>query len=149
MINLKNFNSNLFKIYKKHYKNIGIYYTGYITIKKIDDYKSICSVNPLYLQVNHANEYILEKNGKKYLIFDSTDENKEVLKKYNEGWDGTKNKIKAINDNKENDYGKNYIKIKFNSDDDLSLNKPLNFHAMIILVRSVFEEDGKLYTQVF
>ena len=79
MINLKNFNSNLFKIYKKHYKNIGIYYTGYITIKKIDDYKSICSVNPLYLQVNHANEYILEKNGKKYLIFDSTDENKEVL----------------------------------------------------------------------
>ena len=117
--------------------------------KKIDDYKSIYSVNPLYLQVNHANEYILEKNGKKYLIFDSTDENKEVLKKYNEGWDGTKNKIKAINDNKENDYGKNYIKIKFNSDDDLSLNKPLNFHAMIILVRSVFEEDGKLYTQVF
>ena len=149
MINLKNFNSNLFKIYKKHYKNIGIYYTGYITIKKIDDYKSIYSVNPLYLQVNHANEHILEKNGKKYLIFDSTDENKEVLKKYNEGWDGTKNKIKAINDNKENDYGKNYIKIKFNSDDDLSLNKPLNFHAMIILVRSVFEEDGKLYTQVF
>ena len=50
---------------------------------------------------------------------------------------------------KKNDYGKNYIKIKFNSDDDLSLNKPLNFHAMIILVRSVFEEDGKLYTQVF
>ena len=149
MINLKNFNSNLFKIYKKHYKNIGIYYIGYITIKKIDDYKSIYSVNPLYLQVNHANEYIFEKNGKKYLIFDSTDENKEVLKKYNEGWDGTKNKIKAINDNKENDYGKNYIKIKFNSDDDLSLNKPLNFHAMIILVRSVFEEDGKLYTQVF
>ena len=148
MINLKNFNSNLFKIYKKHYKNIGIYYIGYITIKKIDDYKSIYSVNPLYLQVNHANEYILEKNGKKYLIFDSTDENKEVLKKYNEGWDGTKNKIKAINDNKENDYGKNYIKIKFNSDDDLSLNKPLNFHAMITLVRSVFEEDGKLYTQV-
>ena len=149
MINLKNFNSNLFKIYKKHYKNIGIYYIGYITIKKIDDYKSIYSVNPLYLQVNHANEYILEKNGKKYLIFYSSDENKEVLKKYNEGWDGTKNKIKAINDNKENDYGKNYIKIKFNSDDDLSLNKPLNFHAMIILVRSVFEEDGKLYTQVF
>ena len=41
------------------------------------------------------------------------------------------------------------MKIKFNSDDDLPLNKLLKFHAMIILVRSVFEEDGKLYTQVF
>ena len=57
--------------------------------------------------------------------------------------------MKAINNNKENDYGKNYMKIKFNSDDDLPLNKLLKFHAMIILVRSVFEEDGKLYTQVF
>ena len=42
------------------------------------------------------------------------------------------------------------MKIKFNSDDDdLSLNKPLRFHAMNILIRSVFEEDGKRYPQVF
>ena len=40
-------------------------------------------------------------------------------------------------------------KIKFNSDDDLSLNKPLKFHAMTIIIRSVFEEGGKLYPQVF
>ena len=43
---------------------------------------------------------------------------------------------------------KDYIKIKFNSDDDLPLNKPLKFHAMTIIIRSVFE-DGKLYPQVF
>ena len=61
MINLKHFNSNLLKIDKKHYKNIDIYYIGYITIKKNDDYESIYSVNPLYLQVNHANGYIEEK----------------------------------------------------------------------------------------
>ena len=61
MINLKHFNSNLLKIDKKHYKNSDIYYIGYITIKKSDDYESIYSVNPLYLQVNHANEYIEEK----------------------------------------------------------------------------------------
>ena len=61
MINLKHFNSNLLKIDKKHYKNIDIYYIGYITIKKSDDYESIYSVNPLYLQVNHANGYIEEK----------------------------------------------------------------------------------------
>ena len=41
------------------------------------------------------------------------------------------------------------MKIKFNSDDDLSLNKPLKFHNMTISIRSVFEEDGKLYPQLF
>ena len=49
----------------------------------------------------------------------------------------------------ENDYGKDYMKIKFNSDDDLPLNKPLKFHAVTIIIGSVFEEHGKLYPQVF
>ena len=139
----------MLKIDKKSYKNIDIYYIGYITIKKIDDYESIYSVNPLYLRINHASGYIEEKNGNKYLIFDSVDENKEVLKKYADVWDGIKNKIKAINGGKENEYGKDYIKIKFDSDDDLALNKPLKFHAMTIIIRSVSEEDGKLYPQLF
>ena len=82
MINLKNFDSNLLKTDKKHYKGINIYYIGYIAIKKIDDCENIHSVNPLYLLVNHTNGYIEEKNGKKYLIFnDSVDENKELPKK--------------------------------------------------------------------
>ena len=41
------------------------------------------------------------------------------------------------------------MEIKFNCDDDLPLNKPLKFHAMTINIRSVFEEDGKLYPQLF
>ena len=41
------------------------------------------------------------------------------------------------------------MKIKFNSDDDLPLNKSLRFHAMAIIIRSVFEEGGKLYPQAF
>ena len=41
------------------------------------------------------------------------------------------------------------MKIKFNSDDDLPLNKSLKFCLMTITIRSVFEEDGKLYPQVF
>ena len=61
MINLKKFQPNLLKIDRKSYKNIGIYNIGYITIKKIDDYENIYSVNPLYLNVNHANGYIEEK----------------------------------------------------------------------------------------
>ena len=41
------------------------------------------------------------------------------------------------------------MKIKFNSDDYLPLNKPLKFHVMTIIIRSVIEEDGKLYPQLF
>ena len=102
----------------------------------------------MYLLVNHANGYIEEKGVNKYLIFDSTDENKELLKKYNDVFNGIRNKIKKISGD-ECDYEKDYMKIKFNSDDDLPLNKPLEFHLMTINIRSVFEEDGKLYPQVF
>ena len=88
MINLKNFEANLLKINKKHYKGIDIYCIGYITIKKIDDCKYIHSRNPLHLLVNHASVYIEEKNGNKYLIFnDSINENKELLIKYADVWD--------------------------------------------------------------
>ena len=80
MINSKNFDPILLKIDRKSYKNIGIYKIGYITIKKIDNCENIYSVNSLHLLVNHANGYIEEKNGNKYLIFDSTDEYKELLK---------------------------------------------------------------------
>ena len=135
IIDLKDFEAKLLKINKKLYKNIDVYYIGYITIKKIDDYESIYSVNSLYLRIGHPSGYIEEKNGNKYLIFDSVDENKGVLKKYADVWDGIKNKIKAINGDKENDYGKDYMKIKFNSDDDLPLNKLLNFHLMTIIIR--------------
>ena len=80
MINIKNFDPNLLKIDRKSYKGIGIYNIEYITIKKIDDCENIYSVNPLYLIVNHANGYIEEKGVNRYLIFDSPDENKELLK---------------------------------------------------------------------
>ena len=67
IIDLKKFDARLLKVDKKSYKNIDIYYIGYITIKKIDDYESIYSVNPLYLRIDHANGYIEENNGNKYL----------------------------------------------------------------------------------
>ena len=148
IVDLKDFDEKFLKIGKKSYKNIDIYYIGYITILKIDDYESIYSVNPFYLRIDHAGEYIEEENGNKYLIFDSVDENKEVLKKYADVWDGIKNKIKAINGD-ERDYGKDYMKIKLNSVDGLPLNKLLKFHIMTIIIRCVFSEDGKLYPQLF
>ena len=79
------------------------------------------------------------------MIFgDSVNENKGLLKKYIDFWDGIKNEIKAINGGEENHYRKDYMKIKFNSDDDLPLNKPLKFHEMTIIIRSVFE-GGKVF----
>ena len=87
----------------------------------------IFSVNPLYLITLHASGYIEEKGVNKYLVFDSTDENKQLLKKYNDFFNGIQNKIKKISDD-ECDYEKDYMKIKFNSDVDLPLKKALKFH---------------------
>ena len=77
---LKNFDAEFIKIDKKSDKNIDIYYIGYRPFIKIGDYWSNFTVNPLYLDIAHASGYIEEKNEDKYLIFDSNDENKEVLK---------------------------------------------------------------------
>ena len=148
MTDIKIFDSQLLKIDKKSYKNIGIYNIGYITIKKIDDYENIYSVNPLYLTISHASGYIEEKEMNKYLVFDSTNENKELLKKHNDVFNGIRNKIKKVSGD-ECVYEKDYMRIKLNSDDDLPLNKQLNFHNIIITIRSLFEEDGTLYPQVF
>ena len=63
-------------------------------------------------------------------------------------WDGIKNKIKTINGDKEAEYGKDFINIKLDADDDLLLSKPLKLHMLTIIARSVFEEDGKFYLQV-
>ena len=149
VINIEDFDSGLLKIDKKSFKNIDIYYIGNITIKKIDDCDNIHSVNPLYLIIGKVDGFIEEKNGSKYLVFDFTDKNKEVLAKYTEIWDGIKNEIETINGGKEGEYGKDFMKIKFDIDYNLPLNKQLKMHMLTIVVRSVFQEDGKFYPQIY
>ena len=151
IINIEDFNPGLLKINKKSYKNIDICYTGYITVKDISDCGSINSANPLYFIVGKADGHIEEKNGNKYLVFDSAYKNKEVLKKYSELWDKIKNLIKTM-DGKPSEYGKDLMKIKFSLNDNMPLNKTLKLHNLVfirVVVRSVFEEDGKYYPQVF
>ena len=114
--------------------------------KKIDDY-DIDSVNPLYLIANTAHGHIEEKNGNRYLVFDSTDKNKKVLSKYAELWDGVKNLIEKIDD-KPDKYVKDFMKIRFESNDDLPLNKLSKFHVLTLIVRCIFKED-KYYLQLF
>ena len=106
-------------------------------------------VNPLYLITGEVDGHIEEKSESKYLVFDSTDESKEVLTKYIELWDRIKTEIETINGGKEGKYGKGFIKIKFKTDDNLPLNKPLKLRILTIVVRSVFAEDDKLCPKTY
>ena len=87
----------MLKIDKKAYNEIDIYYIGYVTIKKIADYNDINGVNPLYLMIDEMIGHFEEKNENKYLALDDIDENKEVLKKYEEAWEDIKKEIVTIN----------------------------------------------------
>ena len=82
------------------------------------------------------------------MIFDNADKNKELLEKYDDVFSGIMSKIKKVDDDWL-EYSKGYKKVKFNSDDNLSLNKPLKFYQMTITIRCVFRENNKLYPKVF
>ena len=107
-INLKDFDARLLKGDKKDYKEIDIYYIGYVTVKKIVNCNNINSVNPLYLMINEMIGHFEEKNENKYLVLDDVDENKEVSKKYNEVWEGVKKEIEVINVGERVKYGKDF-----------------------------------------
>ena len=77
-----------------------------------------------------------KKNGNKYLVLDDVDENKEVLKKYEEVWEGIKKEIGTINGGKKTEYGKDLKKIRLESNDDFPL-KPIKLRLLTIIIRSV------------
>ena len=142
IINRKDFHSNLLRIDKEQYKDIDIYYIGYITVKKFSDCENINSVNPFYLVIYSATEYFKEKNDEKYLILHSTE-------KYEEVFSGIKKEIETINGGKGLIYEKNYARIGVNTDDDVSLNKTLKFPTLTIIIRCEFQEVEKLYPQIY
>ena len=139
MINIKYFDPSLIKIDKKSYKNIGIYHIGYVTTKSISDCENINSVNPLDIISGDVDEYIKKSNGNKYSTFSSTDKNNKVLEKYAKLLDEIKYHIQTMNAGKSGKYDKDCMKIKLNSDDDLTLNKILKLHMLTIIARFVFE----------
>ena len=136
----------MLKLDKKTFEGINIYYMGYVTKK---EECKINSVNPLFLFIYKIDSFIEEKEGNKYLNIALTDNNDEVLKKYIEVLSGIKGGIEKINNNKSGEYKKDYMKIKFDSDDKLPLNKQLKLLSVTIVLRSVFEDDGKYYPQAF
>ena len=122
---------------------LGIYYIGYVTKKP--EWNVNC-VNPLYLMINRIDGVIEEKNSDKYLNIADTDKSSEVLKKYSEVWSGIKDCIGKISDH-EGEYDEDFMKIKLKLDDDIPLNKQLNFLSITVIIKNIFEKDGNYYPQ--
>ena len=110
--------------------------------------KNLNSLYSLYLVFNNLDIYIEKSGGNRYLIFASTEKNKLTLENYTEVWDEIKEQIELISGNKVTKYGKDFMKIRFKTNDDLPLNKIINIRVYLIIVSSIFKEDGEYYPQV-
>ena len=111
-------------------------------IKNFSDCENIHSVNPLYLIIHSAAGHFKEKNGEKYLIVDSTE-------KYEKVFSGIRSEIKTLTGEKELFYEKNYARIRVDTDKDLPLNKQLKFPTLTTIIRCVFQQGEKLYSQIY
>ena len=108
----------------------------------------------MYLIINEMISHfecnsVEEKNENKYLVLDEIDENKKVLNKYKVVWEGIKKEIENINSGEKIEYGKDFKKIRFESNDDLPLSKPIKLQLLTIIIRSVFSENRKFYPKLF
>ena len=145
LINIKNFNNNILKPDKKDVLGNDVYYIGYITK---NTQWHVFSVNPLYLMINKIKGHFEAVDGDKYLIISS--ENGDIMQKYQEAFDGIKEIIKKINDyGQPIKYDDNYMKIKFNTDDNIPLSKVIYFPTITIIIRSITKKDDKYYPQLF
>ena len=83
------------------------------------------------------------------IILDDANENQQVSQKYEEVWDKIKKEIETINGGKKIEYEKDYKKIRFQSNDNLSLNKTIKILLLAITIRCVISKDGKFYPHFF
>ena len=148
MINIKDFDPNSLSINQITFeKNVDC------IIYEIEYFKNFDSASSLYFIFNNVDAYIEynlnEDNSEtKYLVFPFADKNREALENYTELWDEIKDQIKTINGDNPIEYGKDFMKARFESNDDLTLCKILNIPVCIIVVNSVFQRDNNYYPQV-
>ena len=105
----------------------------------IKEYVKMYGINPLHLIFRCVNGYFEEINRNKYLTLAPTNESKEKFKKYERFWIKIRDLIISITNNS-NDYDERYMKIKFNSDDELPLNKMIESPSITIVLRVIFLE---------
>ena len=151
IVNIKDFDSSLLEINKLSFKGFfsrNIYYTKHIPTKspnRVSIDRTDNDEDCLYLFFDDVNGYIADNDGIQYLVFASTDKNKETSKNYTKPQEETKRQIEVINDDEPIEYRKDIMKIRFESDDDLPLDKTFNIVGMIIVAASVLEKNGKYY----
>ena len=122
-------------------------------IYEIEYFKNFDSANSLCLIFNNVDAYIEcnpteDDSETKYLVFASAEKNKKALENYTELLDEVKDQIKTISGDNPIEYGKDFIKARFESNNDLPLGKILNIPVCIIVVKSVFQRGNNYYPQV-
>ena len=146
IINLDEFDGSKIKVDKKDFNDIDIYYLGYEHKKKCSKCNVINSVNPLYLRIiNIKGQFEKGKDNAWYLVISDKD---VVYKKLVDTFKSIKNKITektwdAL------EYDKDYMKIKFESNNIFPTDKDVNIHIATIIIRAIFAKDGKYYPQLF
>ena len=141
------FDGSKTKVDRKNFNDIGIYYLGYEYKKKITECNEINSVNPLYLRIKDMKGQFKKGKGDNVwylIIFGDAD----VLRKFANIWKSIRAKIEE-NTGGIVQYDKDYMKIKFESNDNLSTDNIVNMHSVTIIIRGVFAQNGKFYPQLF
>ena len=147
IIDLDEFDGSKIKVDKKFFNGIDIYYLAYEYKKKITECNEVNSVNPLYLRIKDMKDQF--KKGKSdnvwyLIIFGDSD----VLRKFANIWKSIRAKIEE-NTGGIVQYDKDYMKIKFESNDNLPIDNIVNMHQVTIIIRSIFAQNGKFYPQLF
>ena len=147
IIDLDEFDGSKIKVDKKNFNDIDIYYLGYEYKKKITECNEINSVNPLYLRIKDMKGQFKKGKGDNvwYLI---TFGDADVLRNFANFWKSIRAKTEE-NTNGIVQYDKDYMKIKFESNDNLPIDNIVNMHQVTIIIRSVFAQNGKFYPELF
>ena len=140
MINSNNFDCSLL-----HVNRTVIDYD--FTIYDIKYVKNLNKIGNLYLVFNYL-DAVFRKSGKnKYLIFSSTEKIKAMLENCTDTFGEIAEQIESMTDDKVK-YHKDIMRIKFKTNDDLVFNEIINIPVCVIVVSSIFEEDGNYYPQI-
>ena len=139
---VSDFDPNLLNIDEVSFKNdeLVMYEIRYI--------KNLNNLNTLYLVFNNLDAYIEKSDENRNLIFASTEKNRIMLENYTELWSKIKEQIELISGEKMSKYSKDFMKIRFKTNDNLQLNKIINIPVCVITVSSIFKEDSKYHPQI-
>ena len=139
MVNITELSTSLIGIEKILHENIDVVY----------DIEYFNNFGTLHLIFNNADAYLMLFNEDKYLIFAKTERNKDMIENYEELRDFTREEIRLIDDVEPFKYKKDFMKIKFKSDDKVPINEILNILVCVLIIKSVLKRDGQYYPQIY